>query len=372
MSIKANVCGPLCGETRSPTDYSGMDCAIAARLRLRSTGATPDAATTLSDRCISFQPTGNTPPRYRLADLFDTGTGAAHALALGPDPKVPFVVELSLYAPGSLPCQENQPLVGFGRSGIVDLAHDTSDVIVPIGCRDACETHGNVQAQLLSLEDLATPSGPPPDLSLGEIFPYQTFTDTNGVCMTPPLSAHRGVFRPFAMTTSGANLDGVWVVDHSAFDGCTVLAGTTNNGPQLSCLSDAATSKSTLQGFVISADHLAAVRGFNDATHGRNGALVVRVLDPINGDANGSAVGARVNYMLLSTLSEAEYAQDATWTFAPPNPTGTTSPGLGVAVIADAPTGPYLVTFAGGMTRVINAGGSDDPGSITVVVVTGP
>jgi hypothetical protein len=374
IAISARVCGALCDEARSTEDFTGMDCAIAARIRMLPvrgaaiiTGARP-----LLDQCISFQASDNTPPLYRLADLFDTGTGEAHPLDIGHTPKEPFVVEISLYAPGSLPCMDDQPLVGLGRSGVVDLSRDASEVNVPLGCRDACEAHGNVQVQLLSLEDAKTVVAPPDDLSLGEIFAYETFTDTNGVCMKPPLSAHRGQFRPFALTAKGTHLDGTWVVDHSNFDGCTVISGTTNGGTQLSCLFDDATSQSTLQGFVISAAHLAAVQGFNESTDAQGGALVVRVLDPSSDDPNGSAIGAHVNYLLLSTLSEAEYAQDAAWSITTPDPTGTTAAGLGVAVIADAPTGPYAVTFADGSTRTLNAGGSEDPTAVTVVVVDGP
>lgn len=348
-----------------------MDCAIAARIRLfaASSASASSGVAPLSDQCISFQPSGDRPPLHRLADLFDSGTGAAHPIGIGRDPKVPFVVEISLYAPGSLPCQDGQPLVGLARSGVVDLRQDASDVAVPLGCRDACETHGNVQVQLLALEDLTTVVAPPADLTLGEIFPYQTFTDTNGVCMTPPLTAYHGAFRPFALSASGANLDGVWVVDHSSFDGCTVISGTTNGGRQLSCLFDNATSRSTLQGFVIAPDHLAAVRAFNESVHAKTGALVIRVLDPLT---NASAVGARVSYALLSSLSEAQYAPDASWTLTRANPAGTTAAGLGVAVIADAPAGPYEITFVDGSTRVINAGGADDPNSVSVVVVKGP
>jgi hypothetical protein len=365
VAIVASVCGALCNETRDPNDYSGMDCAIAARIRLLAV-----EGATIQDRCINLQPVGNVPSAYRLADLFDTGASAARLLALGHDPGVPFLVEISLYAPGSQPCQDGQPLVGLGRSGIVHLSRDSGNIAVPIGCRDACETHGNVQAQLLSLEDTMTVVATPPDLTLGEIFPYEALTATQGVCMAPPVSAHRGQFRPFAMSASGANLDGVWVVDHSAFDGCTVIAGTTNGGRQLSCLSDAATSKATLQGYVISDAHLSAVRDFNSSVHATVGALVFRVLDPADSDPNGSAIGAHVNYGLLSTLSEAEYPQDDTWAIASPTPTGTTSAGLGTAVIADASTGPYVITFSDGTTTMINAGGSDDPSSVTVVVIS--
>jgi len=357
---------------RNSLDYTGMDCAVAARIRLlpASTAQTGGPATALVDSCVSLQPSGTTPPRYRLVDLFNTGVGAAHPLPLGRDPGVPFVVEIALYAPGSKPCQDDQPLVGLGRSGVVDLRRESSDIAVPIGGRRACETHGNVQTQLLAIEDMTTPADVPPDLALGEIFPYDAFTATSGVCMTPPLTSHRGVFRSFDLTHSGINLDGTWVVDHSVFDGCTVLAGTTNGGRQLSCLFDQQTSKSTLQGFVINAAHLDAVRAFNQSVHASSGALVVRMLDPIDNDPNGSAIGARLNYQLLSTLSEAEYPQDATWTITPPNPTGTTSAGLGVAVIADAPAGPYMITFSDGSTRLINAGGSDDPASVTVLIAS--
>jgi hypothetical protein len=368
---------------RDGNDFRGMTCAIAARIRLLPAASGADAGTAgagaaaLSDECVSFVPVDNTPPKHRLADLFDIGTGSPQPISLGRDPGVPFVVEVSLYAPGSLPCRDNQPLVGLGRSGVVDLRTQTAPVTVPIGCRDACETHdGNVQVQLLSMEDMPmmTVVNTPQDLALGEIFPYETFTATSGVCMDPrPLSVHRGVFRPFALTQSGPILDGTWVVDHSQFDGCTAIAGTTNGGRQLSCLFDENTSKTTLQGFVLDGPHLQAVRDFNDSVHARAGALVIRVLDPADMDPNGSAIGARVNYTLLSTQSEAEYPQDDTWMINPPTPVGTTGLGLGVAVIANAPTGQYQVTFSDGITtRVINAGGADDPQSVTVVVVSAP
>jgi hypothetical protein len=364
----ASVCGAFCGETRDPTDYSGMDCAIAARIRLLPTvsGAAP-----LDERCVSFQPDGATPPAHRLADLFDIGANDAPTpLAIGRDPGVPFVVELALYAPGSRPCMDHQPLVGLGTSGIVDLAHLHGDIQVPLGCRDACETHGNVQVQLISAEDDATMLAVPGDLSLGEIFPYAAFTATGGVCITPPLTSRRGELRLFDLAHSGANLDGTWEVDRSALDGCLVIAGTTNGGRQLSCLSDALTSMSTLQGYVVEPDHLQAVLAYNASVHAKAGALIVRVLDPNDGDPTGSAIGARVNYALLSTLSEAEYVQDSTWAIAPPTPVGTTSAGLGVAVIADAQAGPYQITFSDDTTRLVNAGGGDDPSSVTVVVVS--
>jgi hypothetical protein len=366
VTISARVCGALCGESRTPTDYTGMDCAIAARIRLMPAthGAPP-----LAEHCVSFQPDGTTPPAHRPADLFDTGARGGNPLSLGRPPSVPFSVEVALYAPGSLPCQDDQPLVGLGISGLVDPGQQSGDVAVPIGCRDACETHGNVMAQLLSVEDLTTPVGTPADLALGEIFPYATMTATGGVCMTPPLTAHQGLFRSFNMTRAGANLDGVWIVDFSMFDGCTVLAGTSNGARQLSCLSDASTSKSTLQGYVVDAAHAQAVSAFNQSVHASTGALVIRVLDPLDGDANGSAIGAHVAYALLSTLSEAEYTQDASWAIATPTPGGTTAEGLGVAVIADAPTGPYTITFSDGMQATMNAGGAEDPHAITVAVV---
>jgi hypothetical protein len=52
------------------------------------------------------------------------------------------------------------------------------------------------------------------------------------------------------------------------------------------------------------------------------------------------------------------------------NSAGTTSAGLGVAVFANAPAGSYEVTFADGGGRTVNAGGADDPSSVTVVVVS--
>jgi hypothetical protein len=361
-----SVCGAFCGEPdRAATDYSGFDCAIAARFRLLPA----DGGLPFADRCVTLSGAGTDPAAPRLSDLFDTGSGAAHAVNVGTTPRAPFWTEVSLYAPGSLPCQDHQPLLALGRSGVVDPAHADATIAVPLGCRDACETHGNVQAQLLAIEDLSTPADPIPSMSIGEIFPYGAFTATAGVCMAPPLTAQRGAYRSFAIQQSGANLDGTWVVDHSSIDGCVVIASDANGARQLSCLSDANTSRTTLQGYVLSAAHLDAVQTLNQSVHAQSGALVLRIIDPDDADPKGSALGARVTFGLTTTANEAEYPQDDSWVVVPPTPPGTTAAGSGVALFADALTGPYVVTFSDGNTVAVNAGGGDDPASVTVVVV---
>jgi hypothetical protein len=364
IPLLVQVCGALCDNPeRAPTDYTGFDCAIAARIRL-----VPAAGGhALTDRCVSFA--SNDPTAMRLSDLFDTGTGQPQPLDLGAPPTVPFFAEVSLYAPGSQPCQDQQPLLTLGRSGVAHPAHLDGPIAVPLGCRDSCETHGNVKALLLAIEDLTTPLAPAPTMSLGEIFPYDAFTATVGVCAPAPLRARRGMYRQFDMRQSGSNLDGTWVVDHSAMDGCVVIASDSNGGRQLSCLSDADSSQSTLQGYVLSAAHLDAVRAFNRSVHAQSGALVVRVIDPSDHDSKGSALGARVTYDLFTTMNEGEYPQDDTWAVTPPTRVGTTSAGSGVAIFADALAGPYVVTFSDQSSISINASGADDPSSVSVVVV---
>jgi hypothetical protein len=369
LPLSVAVCGELCGETdRSPTSYAGLDCAIAVRLRLvRAQGGA-----TLAERCVPLAGGSSDPSAPRLSDLFDTGAGAAaHPVDLGRMPSVPFWAEVSLYAPGSQPCKEAQPLLAAGRSGVV--APESSDTIhVPLGCRDACETHGNVQVQLQSLEDRTPLDATPASLGLGEIFPYEIFTATAGVCTAPPLTAHRGFYRPFTTQQTDANLDGTWGVDHSAFDGCVAIASEVGGGRQLSCLSDANTSRSTLVGYVLDDLHLSAVRDFNRSVHAQNGALVVRLIDPDSGDENDSALDAHVTYTLEASTNEAEYPQDDSWQVTPGASGGTTGEGLGVAIFADAPAGPYEVRFSDDAVVTVNAGGSDDPDVVTTVLVLHP
>jgi hypothetical protein len=363
------VCGVLCSEERGAADYSGMDCAIAARVRLLAAPGDP-ARPPLAERCIAFVPAGDTPSAEKLVDLFDTGRGPGRPITVGSAPRTPFFVELALYAPGSLPCADDQPLVGLGRSRVIDPQHDSGPVAVPIGCRTACETHSNGTVRLLSIEDLQTPVATPSDLTIGEIVSYDPFVATAGVCAAPPPTAFHGVFRSFAVTHSGDALSGQWVAARSTNDGCTALAGTSNGGRQLSCLTDDWTSRATLQGFVLDAAHLEAVLALNDSVGARLGALVIRVVDARMGGLGESAVGASVSYTLPWALGGADYPTDDAWTRLAPVAASTTFAGLGVAIFADAPTGSYLVTLADGTLLYVNAGGADDPRSVTTVVVS--
>jgi len=362
--LVVQVCGEMSGQSgRAPTDYGGLDCAVAARLRLMKA----DGSGSLADRCISLAAAGSDPSARRLSDLFDTGQGAAHPIEVGVAPRVPFWAEVSLYAPGSQPCRDAQPLVAYGRSGRTDLNDSSGAITVPLGVRDACETHGNVQAQLFAIEDVNSAPLPPPSMTLGEIFPYDAFSVTAGACAAAPLSARRGYYRSFATRQTDSNLDGAWVVDHSSMDGCVVIASDANGGRQLSCLSDANASQSTLQGYVLNSDHLGQVVGFNHSVHAQNGALVLRIIDPGDMDDNDSAIGATVNFGLQTTTNGADYPQGDDWSMTAAG--GTTSAGLGVAYFANALAGPYVVTFSDDSTTIINAGGADDPDSVTVVVV---
>jgi hypothetical protein len=302
--------------------------------------------------------------------LFDTGASNGHPISLGREPRQPFMVEIALYAPGSRPCEDDQPLVGLGRSRVVDPRRDGGTVTVPLGCRSACSLHSDVKAQLLSLEDLTTDVGTPPDLALGEIYPYEALTATAGVCRTPPSTAYHGVFRPFALSRMGASLAGEWTSSSGEIDGCTALAGTSNGGRQYSCLLHEYTSKTTVRGFVLDAEHLRVVQALNASVHAKVGALVIRVVDWRDGDGNGSAIGARVTYAAPWSLGGTAYPIDENWQNAVPTPDGTSADGLGVAVIVDAEAGPYLISFSDGSMRVVNAGGADDPRSVTALVVT--
>lgn len=378
VPVEVSVCGALCGEPspRASDNFAGLDCAIAARIRLvpmpRTTdGASPpdlggaDGGASLPDRCFDFQ----ADPSVRLADLFLLhGSAQKPALSFGALPTaVPFVVEVALYAPGSTPCADpaTQPLTALGRSGVIDLERDSGRIDVPLGCRDTCAgtPRNGLTLDVFRLEDLS-PLVAPDALDLGEIFSYHALTSTGGVCAAPPLTAYDGSFRGFSVGYAMGRVSGVFVGDRSAIAGCVAAHVTTARGEVYACLG--ATSSSSHAPIYLPADaHLTAASMKNTQSgDARSGALIVRVLDA----ANAPVAGATVTFALSGGRNEADYPTDAAWSaFAPSG--GTRAESGGFAVFFDAPTGPYSVAFADGSTaRGFFAGGSDDPASVTTVL----
>jgi hypothetical protein len=382
VPVRVAMCGELCGEStpRAPSDFTGMECAIAARIRvfpekspmrgdagLGLGGASgTDGAAIGSDRCISFlpHPVSGAPSPDRLADLFDTNaSGGGRILSLGRlDPGVPFYVEVSLYGPGSTPCQDWSPLLALGRSGLIDVRRD-SVIAVPLGCRTACDARPGISLMAQALETSASMALP--DLAaFGEIFPYEALTDTDGVCAVPRMSAHRGEFRPFAVQQDNDRMVGEFSYDRSRFGGCVAaVVARAGVGTTYACLGELNAKAIAPVAFASDAhvQRLVALNATGDAT---NGVLAIRVEDPIG----SPAAGARVHFGLFTGGNEATYIKDAAWSDIGPGG-GTTTAGNGIALFTNAPTGPYTVTFAGGATKTFNAGGAFAIASVTTVVV---
>jgi hypothetical protein len=369
LPIQAVLCDQLSGDARSATDYSDLTCARQARVRVL--GATPAA---LVDRCIDLG--GGT----RLEDLFASDTpGRATPIGLGSvDSSRRVAVELDLYAPGAAPCPADAPLLALGRSAEIDLSdRSLSAIAVPLAARKGCgDTDDGVVLDVRYLEDLST--APTPALALGEVYAYDGAISSSGVCRAP--LSHRGRRRLFRASQladgTGApsnQVSGTIFFDHSGFAGCTLAHVDDRQGGVDACLGGAAAPHQASM-WLLQPDHLAHIRDANRALpNPQNGALVVRIVDPSGASdpsGHGSFVGARLTFALQDQRNEAQYVLDSGWTQVGSSPGGTTADGLGVAVVLDAQTGPYMVDFGNGVTKTFNAGAAADPAAVTTFVVT--
>ncbi len=366
ISIQASVCGALSGDTaRAPTDYTGMECATAARIRFLPVSG--DGTGLPAEHCVFFvDPTTGMANPIGLHDLFNSDRGRpVPPMSLGHlDPAVPFQVELALFGPFSSPgCGEASmdapPLLALGRSSVVDLQRDPGSIAVPLGYRDACESRDAVTLNGTQLENgqgIAIPAF----AGFGEIAAYEAMIGTQGVCEEPAGGKHHGEFRSFPVTRTGDRIKGVFAYDRSRMAGCVAARVARPSGDQYACLGEL-TSKSTAPVAVLSDAHVTQLVAANKGAP--NGPLAIRITE------NGvPAVGARVRYDFFDAQNEADYVQDAAWSSIVSR-TGVTAAGGGVAIYTNAPTGRYTITFADGGTKTFNAGGADDPFSVTTVVI---
>lgn len=352
VQLHAAVCGALCGDdTRAPTDFSGLDCAVAARVRVYAgAGGSPPLQTTpLREHCFDLRAHGT-----RLDELFATGPGnRAGVTALQGITADKVLVEVALYAPGgALGCPADAPLVALGRSGIVNLAGaDTIDV--PLGCHAQCPSRAALQASVHALEDDAGLGALPTPAVLGDIFAYDPLVSTSGLCVPPRLPQARGQFRAYGADYDGTTFSGAFGFDGAADAGCVAARFTTAAGVvSYACLEYAGLGSATLWR-VGSAQHLASLGTL--AAGRRNGALVIRVFPATNVPLAGTTVFG-------PSGEEAGYV-DSDWMSL----AGGMGP-IGVAVFPDAPVGSYTVTFADRQTRTLNAGAADDAAITTAAV----
>jgi hypothetical protein len=365
LTVRAELCDQLSGDSRTIDDYSDLTCARQARLRIY----TDQMWTTLVDRCVDLD------QNTRLEDLFSTTTGAGRAAPLSlasVDPGKHVAVEINLYAPGADSCPMDSPEVALGRSALVDLQdYSGSSLLVPLAARKACgDTTDGLTLDVRYLEDLS--SAPVPALSLGEIYAYDAALSTSGFCRAP--TVHRGQLRQFtagqvydANRSPTNQVSGTVFFDHSGFAGCTVAHVDDGHGGYDACLGDdPSPHRATM--WQLQPDHLDKIRSANAAVpNARNGALVVRVVDSASGDA--SIAGAKLTFNLKDQRNESEYVLNADWTQIASSPGGTTGDGSGVAVFLDAPTGPYTFSFGDGSSKTFNAGTAGDPNTVTTFVV---
>jgi hypothetical protein len=191
---------------------------------------------------------------------------------------------------------------------------------------------------------------------------------TDGQCTAPqPATAELGQFRPYASRLDAAGLHGPFGFEDSPRSGCLAVelppvAGT--NVPIFGCAlaSGGALRVATL----TDAQHVAAALALQPAD-ARSGVLVVGVR---NGDGS-PAEQARVFLGDPQSQREGAYAIeiiDDQREWYPIGP-GSISK-LGVALFPNAPVGTYTVVFADGGRLTFQAGGVDNPRSITTIVMT--
>jgi hypothetical protein len=367
-AVHVGVCGKLCGdETKDPRDFTDIDCATEARVRVYAadtampptTGAQP-----LTERCIDLKVQGT-----RLSDLFgspDMGQTAPGPLALDPVSARKVVVEVGLYEPGGAPCPADAPMVALGRSSIIDLRSQDIDIAVPLGCHAACQTGHAVALEAYHLED-NTSQRLPSGMVLGEIFSYEPMLSVNGTCGYPSMAVPRGQFRPFAASRTATGFNGDYAIDSQSAAGCLAVSipAPSGSGATYACLVNASLSTFKLWS-VGDEQHLATLRGI--AGDASSGTLVVRIYDR----ANGTPVGATLTWYGSAGVGDAEYLQEDWMTIKQGSLTAT-----GIAIVRNAPTGSYGVTYpfdpqtGVGESAYFNAGGAE-PGSITTIAVSPP
>jgi len=368
-AVHVGVCGKLCGgdETRDPGDFTDIDCATEARLRVYAAdGARPPTtgALPLVERCIDLRVQGT-----RLSDLFgspDMGQPASGPLALDPVAAQKVVVEVGLYEPGGAPCPADAPMVALGRSSIVDLRSQDIDIAVPLGCHAGCQTRHSIFLEARRLEDDA-PLRLPADTVLGEIFSYEPMLSVDGTCAYPSMALPRGQFRPFAASRTMNGFSGDYAIDPQSAAGCLAasIPAPSGSGATYACLVISSLSTFTLWS-VGDQQHLATLRGI--AGDAGSGALVVRIFDRFH----RTPVGATLTWYGSSEVGDAEYLQEDWMTIAQGSLTAT-----GIAIVRNAPTGLYGVnypvdpTIGFGDSSYFNAGGAE-PGSITTIAVFPP
>lgn len=367
IAVRATPCGPLC-DGRAAGDFSGLDCAVAARLRVYyapSFEPSPREGAHLYDQhplaeaCADLTTTP-------LASLFaDSGGGGGSPASLlsGLDPTLGQVLlEVALYAPGGAavcPATAGAPWLALGRSAPFDLGDpQVISVEVPLGCDAACPAKSGLTLDARRLED-DSPIAPGPSPQLGVIFPYESLESTAGACDVQAPGPPRGEVREFAAAEQppgSGKLVGPWLVQSSSFAGCTVVE--VGSAPaEYGCLGRIGLAAATY--WRLDPSHQGAVAALFQPG-AANGPLVIRVRD-----RNGAlAAGARVFFDPDGVNREALYADDDLGGFSK-SAVGAT----GLAAFPAAPTGLFRARFLDGTTADLSAGAPDDPQSITTAAI---
>jgi hypothetical protein len=359
VAIRVQVCGWLCGNrdgTIDPNDFSGVSCAVAARVRLLGTSS---SGAFFHEQCIDLSAEGQ-----HLSDVFGPPLdgGAGGPIQLDPIPQGSrMTVEVALYGPETAsPCPADAPWIGLGRSAEVTVPNQDIEVDVPLGCHETCEHRSSITLNTFQIES-GMPAPLAGDVVLGDIFPYESLTSTDGMCSPSTTQLPHASFKPYPTAQQGPTFISPVAFDlFPGFGGCVAARIPTDAGVMNACLLNPTLSSAMIPVFGDSS--VLANLTQSVLPRGAHGALAVLVADA----TLKPYVGANVYFTGITTGGEASYLADDWVTVN--NTGGTTS--TGVALVFDAPAGPYTVVYndSANTTVTVNAGGTQEPDSVTTTI----
>jgi hypothetical protein len=358
-ALVAQVCGDRCGSaSRATGDFTGLGCAVRARLRVYAAGSGGTLGDLVAESCIEI------PDAATFGSLFAVTSGVPGAAAvamprtlasdLGPGP---YIAEVALVAPGAADgCAIEGPFVALGRSAPFSGSDTPATIDVPLGCHPTClalATHSATVTAIdaMTLLPVPTPSSP----TLGELFADQVVFPLDGQCAPPPMptaSAHFVALGPGVQSAAAGKLQLMGSFGEDPTAGCIAV----HSGSLYACVAALTTAPKI---FVPDAGLMSAIMG---ASPGGSafGALLVLVVDGTGQGRQGVSIAGPNGVPGGGVASAAALTVPLPYTAS-----------NGLYFFAAAPPGDYVVAAlpASGGTFSASPG---PPGTVTTLAIVVP